>query len=85
MAKATLKLVQNDNLYQIESGIPLPKPATRSGSKYPFAQMRIGDSFVVDKKQTNFGNTVHWAGKKTGFKFTTRAIDPTTTRVWRIK
>jgi hypothetical protein len=84
MAKANLKLVQTTD-YPIESGIPLPKPATRSGSKYPFAQMRIGDSFVVDKRQDQFGNTVIYGAKQTGFKFTTRKIDANSTRIWRIK
>lgn len=35
--------------YTLESGIPLPKTNRpgRTGSKYPFAQMEVGESFLV--------------------------------------
>lgn len=35
--------------FTLESGIPVPKAtrAGRSGSKYPFAQMEVGESFLV--------------------------------------
>jgi hypothetical protein len=34
--------------FTIESGIPMPKrTAGRSGSKYPFADMEVGDSFAI--------------------------------------
>lgn len=33
---------------KIESGIPIPPRNRRSGSKYPFADMKSGDSFFVE-------------------------------------
>jgi hypothetical protein len=36
--------------YQVEKGIPVPSPNTRS-TKYPFRDMVVGDSFVVPEKR----------------------------------
>jgi hypothetical protein len=87
MAKANLKLIQNESAYTIEKGIPLPPSANGPGrvGKYPFAQMRVGDSFVCDKPQTNLGATLAYSAKKLGIKFATRKIDAGTTRIWRTK
>jgi len=36
--------------FEIRSDIPMPKRAAgRQGSKYPFAQLEVGQSFLVDE------------------------------------
>lgn len=34
--------------FVVEKGIPVPHAARGSSSKYPFATMEVGDSFLVD-------------------------------------
>jgi hypothetical protein len=39
-----------DNMFEIQSGVPVPKSARtgrRSTASFPFAQMEIGDHFVI--------------------------------------
>ena len=72
--------------YQIEKGVPIPamKRATNGESKYPFAQMDVGDSFFVHGKSIHTLNSqAHKYGTRLSRKFTARAIDGGT-RVWRI-
>lgn len=75
---------------QIEKGIPIPRQRGGVGAepayKYPWAEMGIGDSFVIGKKISNASTAANAAAKSLGGgrKFTTRKIDATTTRIWRI-
>lgn len=63
---------------KIESNIPLP--ADRRSPKYPWRQMRIGDSFFVEGVR-NF-NPGH-ASTRTGYRFTVHRVKGGC-RVWRI-
>ncbi len=41
--------------FVLETGVPIPKrvaPGGRRGSKYPFAQMEVGQSFLVADPET---------------------------------
>lgn len=72
---------------QIETGIPTPtKPVP--GGKYPFGQMKIGDSFVVElngKKSWAFIYTaINTAQKKYDAKFTSRLLADGKRRIWRV-
>lgn len=74
---------------QIEKGFPIPhKPALRGQSKYPFAQMDVGDSFVVyleNRKSWSFiFAVVGIESRKTGHKFSTRLLEDGSRRVWRV-
>jgi hypothetical protein len=64
---------------KIESGIPMP-------AKFPFAKMKIGDSFLipvgVNKSTVSVYANRH--AKKTGTKFTVRKT-PDGYRCWRIE
>jgi len=85
-----------NNSFKIEENIPLPtipRGATSSPIKYPWAELKIGDSFfvpLVDKSIMTIRNGIIIDLKKfsnqTGhkIKITTRAID-NGIRVWRIK
>lgn len=75
--------------YEIEKGIPCPPNSAGTNNlgrtKYPFAEMSIGDSFAYPQKtkHNTVGVTVCRAAKKLGFKFVTRKVDGII-RVWRV-
>ncbi len=64
---------------KIESGIPMP-------AKFPFAEMKLGDSFLVPESTSRNVVTVYARRHaiKTGMKFTIRQT-PEGYRCWRIK
>lgn len=64
--------------FQIESGIPLP-------TKFPFAQMQVGDSFLIppDTQRTAVDAAARRYGNKRGMKFTVRST-PHGFRCWRV-
>jgi hypothetical protein len=72
---------------EVQPAIPLPK--ARGGSlkrKYPWLEMKVGDSFLVEKSQHKFGNSVWNAEQRYGLKFSTRSVTidgVKCTRVWR--
>lgn len=74
----------------IEKGVAIPEPVkafrTRQ-SKYPFAQMAVGDSFHVegdpDKVDGNLRNVSYRFAKNNGVKFTVRRTE-TGARIWRV-
>jgi hypothetical protein len=65
----------------IESNIPLP-PASK---KYPFGQMKVGDSFFVPDTTPALvsGSRSYWT-RKTGAKYAARTVDGGV-RFWRVK
>ena len=66
---------------KIDKGIPISKLNRGKSTKYPWATMEIGDSFLLDAKN---GSNTTISGKRYGRVFTQR----TTTegiRVWRVK
>ena len=72
--------------YEIEKDIPLPPRKSRV-SAYPFAEMNVGDSFVVPPTEnapalTTLRNAAAQAKKKLGFKFVV-AETYDGIRVWR--
>jgi hypothetical protein len=75
-------------MIEIQVGVPIPterKMPTMRVSKYPWHAMEIGDSFFVANFTTKgFAGTVYSAGKRSGKKFTVRAMDGGV-RVWRIE
>lgn len=78
--------------FQLESGIPIPPKArgNRAGSsKYPFAEMQIGESFLITSlPYRSVGGVLVAASKRTGYRFCQRATTTDAgkkaTRVWRI-
>jgi hypothetical protein len=87
--------------FEIEKGIPVPPRKAGKGStgesKYPFAEMAVGDSFAVARSGKKVGrspcatqNAVNsraqgWVKKNNpSAKFTIRIIDDKTVRCWRI-
>lgn len=69
--------------YEIENGIPVPQKGHRDrGFTHTLRLLEVGQSFVSDKPNTS---NVTKIGNATGRRFTTRHIDATHVRVWRVK
>ena len=73
--------------FTIETNVPVPsRKGGRSGSKYPFAQMDVGHSFLVgsDVKVGTIRSAVGAFTKDNkDFKFMVRTV-PEGIRVWRV-
>lgn len=76
--------------YKIERGIKIP-PRRHGGKleKYPFAKMKVGDSFFVQDRDPKRAvlrlNSVSYsAGKRYGYRFVVRREDDGA-RVWRVR
>jgi hypothetical protein len=64
---------------EVESGVPLPVERRR----YPYAEMQVGDSFVVREVSLQVVcNANYRTGKKLGRKFVARKVEDGV-RVWR--
>ncbi len=70
---------------KIEKGIAIP--TTSYGSKYPFAEMEVGDSFLVSGTQANsvIYSMSKFANVNPTKKFSSRREGENSRRVWRIK
>jgi hypothetical protein len=66
------------NTIKIEKNIPMPN---FSRTKYPFDQMKVGDSFFASKP--TLGSSIMSAEARTGFSFKSKFQDGGT-RVWRV-
>jgi hypothetical protein len=73
--------------FEIQKGLPVPT-TRKTGRSYPFAQMAVGDSFLVPdaKRSCPIGtNAINFTKKhQPTWKFTTRKL-PEGVRVWRIQ
>jgi len=70
--------------FTIESNIPMPDPKMGRKPKYPWRQMKVGDSFFVPDRKTNFIAGIAWnQTRRHGTKWACRAIDGGV-RVWRM-
>lgn len=77
--------------YKIDNHVELPVART-SGKHFPFAQMKVGDSFAVPNLTKNTRITVYNHARKfmtkhqPTWEFTTRTVDDSAhIRVWRTK
>lgn len=71
--------------YLIEKNIPYQRRHGSGGKpKYPWPDMEVGDSVVLDTYQAAACRAATGWGKRHGKKFTTSAISERSTRVWRI-
>lgn len=87
-------------MFEIEKDVPIPETRQGRGSKYPFAEMEVGDSFLVEPEEDpNLGvvdeeeyakvrgrvsNVAYKYGKDHDKKFTVRQTDEGV-RVWRVE
>lgn len=75
-----------EKLIKIDKGVPLPK-SNLFRTKYPFATMEVGDSFVVSPAAARSisGSMSNHARRNKDTKFTRRRISDTEIRIWRVK
>ena len=69
--------------YKIEKDIPIPSRPYPVNVKYPWADMKVGDSFLVGEDKTTIAKATaasHNYGRRHGKKFSMRG-----NRIWRIK
>lgn len=66
---------------KIDKNIPLPKKYI-----YPFVDMKVGDSFFINKKRTTVYYAVKYYVNRKGYgkKFKLKSVE-NGTRCWRIK
>lgn len=69
-------------MVKIDKGIPVPTETRVRASKYPLAEMEVGDSFFTEKDIK--GMISRFAAKHNGKKFVTRK-EGDGIRVWRTK
>jgi len=69
----------------IDKDVPIPEQSDRR-TKYPFADMQVGDSFAVPEKQGRgaFTAAVNWSRRHNNAKFTYRRLSDGTYRIWRV-
>lgn len=80
-----LRLVVPDRAYEIDKGIPIPPRSC--ASKYPWADMKVGDSFFVPGNKTRceaVQAAAKYRSQRTAEKYVTRT-KPNGVRVWRAK
>lgn len=75
--------------FEIESNIPLPAGyMKRSRKDYPYADLKVGDSFVVSldgRSSWSFIFTaIHEAQRTLNIKLSSRLIEDGRRRVWRV-
>lgn len=77
-----MKKMTNAKPIKVEKNIPLPRERK---ALYPWREMKVGDSFLAPVPQRAFTAHASVASMRTGWKFVTRAVSKTSTRVWRVK
>lgn len=81
--------------FEIESGIPVPDSSRNGKTRYPFAAMKVGDSFFIPAgsgRAKNIGSAAFCWRRTTVFApgvprpvFTVRTVkNPDGVRIWRI-
>ena len=71
--------------YKIDTDIPIPSMGRPN--QYPFAEMKVGDSFFIEGRTSSYASTAarNWASKhEPSWRFTSRQQDGGV-RVWRIE
>lgn len=65
--------------YKIDKNIPMP---THGNERYPFAQMKVGDSFFIKSKDYRDSRTLYTGARRHKIKITCRKENGGI-RVWR--
>lgn len=70
---------------KIEKNVPIPPQSWRI-AKYPFHEMEVGDSLLIDYQERNavLGAAKKY-GKDTEKDFTSKRVSETEARIWRTK
>lgn len=82
MPKKAPRVLKERIEFKIEKNIPIPDKLFQS--KYPYAKMEIGDSFLIKTSKTieQTNSSTSYAAKRLNMKFTSRTVDGGI-RIWR--
>lgn len=88
-----LKVIDyGEPLFAIERHVPMPKrtsPLSGRPATYPFARMKVGDSFFISthkRKKQVASAAANWARhQENGWKFSVLTMPDKTYRCWRVK
>jgi len=76
--------MQQPTIVPVENGIPLPPRRRHAATKYPLAEMEVGQSFKVDvDKLSSIRVLICRQQKATSKRFAYRTISKRQIRVWR--
>jgi hypothetical protein len=78
--------------FEVEKGVPIPKQRARreGGTKYPFAEMEVGDSFAVGFVSEKVLTAIRQASvrfvkeRHPDRKFSFRKLEDGSYRCWRV-
>ena len=71
---------------KIEKGVPMPVRSLQRDSLYPWKQMEVGDSFVMQsgKSPNHASNMMRYQRQRTGRQYSSRTQADGTIRIWRV-
>lgn len=70
------------NDFKVQKRVKIPP---KHSGKYPWRQMRVGDSFAFPLASIETMRPLATlTGKRLGFRFSVRKMDAKTARVWRV-
>ena len=70
-------------MIEIEKNVPFPLFLRKTNKKYPFAEMKVGDSFVIPPRPKT--HILQGYAKTFGIKIAIRRQPNGSYRVWRIE
>ena len=68
-------------MVKIDKNVPIPHRHNERIKKYPIADMKVGDSILINRKSRE---SVYYQRAKTGFVFTMRKEGKDKYRIWRV-
>ena len=73
--------------FSVEYDIPIPGGSGSRPTKYPFADMNVGESFAFDKSklQSVRNNACSYAKRHDGVRFVCRQVAADTWRCWKLE
>jgi hypothetical protein len=77
-----------NTMQKIDKGIPIPDEVweRRKPRIYPWLEMEVGDSFIIETPFYKSARTSAWyASRRYGVKFRARRVDNDQYRIWRIE
>jgi hypothetical protein len=72
-------------LFKIDKKVPMPKPRSGRGGKYPFAQMAVGDSFALNGINPQvLAQSARYYSRHSNRRFSVRKLTDGSYRCWRV-
>lgn len=68
--------------FKVQKGVKMPAPRV----KYPWRQMKVGDSFAAPiRSHQSVRTAASQTGKRLGTRYAVRKVNAKSVRVWRVK